>query len=184
MGTLFLICVLAFAVGGVLGKSLADRGINSDNALNSYQKPLVWLLVAIAPTLGILILLDKLHLAQLLPRIFPPMLLIYLAGYFNQLIVWSGCFFLGLLIFLELSGKRSRLKLIQLAIAIGAISFALSILLYFLQPVGALVNRPKIINGIVMQTTPYTCAPASIATLGRYTKKHPDLSEKRGSKPN
>ena len=178
MGTLFLICVLAFAVGGMLGKSLADRGINSDNALNSYQKPLVWLLVAIAPTLGILILLDKLHLAQLLPRIFPPMLLIYLAGYFNQLIVWSGCFFLGLLIFLELSGKRSRLKLIQLAIAISAISFALSILLYFLQPVGAVVNRPKIINGIIMQTTPYTCAPASIATLGRYTKKHSDLTEK------
>lgn len=179
MISLVLVCVLAFAVGGMLGKSLAVRGINSDNALKNYQKPLVWLLIAIAPGLGILIILDKLDLASLLPQIFPPMFLIYLAGYFNQSVVWAGCFCLGLLIFLELSGKRSRQQLIQLAIAISAISFALSILLYFLQPVGALVKQANIVNGIVMQTTPYTCAPASIATLGRYVKKYPNLTEKQ-----
>ena len=177
MISLVLVCALALAVGGIVGKVLANRGINSDNALKNYQKPLVWLLIAIAPCLGILIILDKLHLAPLLPKIFPPILLIYLAGYFNQFIVWLGCFFLGLLIFLELSGKRSRQKIAQLLIAIGAISFALSILLFFLQPV-RIVARPKIIQGIVMQTTPYTCVPASIATLSRYIKKHPNLTEK------
>ena len=174
-----LVCALALVVGGTVGKILANRGINSDNALKNYQKPIVWLLFAIAPCLGVLIVLDKLHLAQLLPEIFPPMLLIYLAGYFNQFVVWTGCFCLGLLVFLELSGKRSRQQLIQLAIAISAISFALSILLYFLQPVTALVKQANIINGIVMQTTPYTCAPASIATLGRYIKKYPNLTEKQ-----
>ena len=179
MLSLVLGCILALAVGGVVGKFLADRGINSDNALKNYQKPLVWMLIAIAPCLGILIILDKLHLAPLLPQIFPPMLLIYLAGYFNQSVVWFGCFCLGLLIFLELSGKRSRQQLIQLAIAISAISFALSVLLYFLQPVTASVRQTKIVNGIVIQTTPYTCAPASIATLGRYTKKYPNLTEKQ-----
>lgn len=64
-------------------------------------------------------------------------------------------------------------------VALGTISFALSILLFFLQPVQALVAvQPKIINGIVMQTTPYTCAPASIATLARLTRQHPRITEK------
>lgn len=178
MITLILVCALAFAGGGILGKNLAAVGINSDNALKNYQKPLVWLLVAIAPFLGVLIFLDKFNLAPLLPKIFPPILLIYLAGYFNGMIVGMGCFFLGLLVFLELAGKRSRKKLLELLLALSAITLALSILLFFLQPVQALVEQPKIINGIVIQTTPYTCAPSSIATLARYTKKHPQLTEK------
>ncbi|MDJ0573102.1 MAG: peptidase C39 bacteriocin processing [Pleurocapsa sp. MO_192.B19] len=178
MLTLILVCALALAGGGIFGKNLAAIGITSDNALNNYQKPLVYLLIAIVPLLGILVILDKFHLASLLPKIFPPIILIYLAGYFNEIIVSMGCFFLGLLVFLELGGKRSRHKIIQLLVAIGAIAFALSILLFFLQPVQALVAQPKIINGIVIQTTPYTCAPSSIATLARYTKQYPNLTEK------
>lgn len=177
MITLTLVCVSAFAGGGLFGKNLAQVGITSDNALKNHQKPLVWLLIAIAPLLGILILLDKFHLAPLLPKIFPPMLLIYLAGYFNEIVIGLGCFFLGLLLLLELSGKRSRRKIVQLSVALSAIAFALSILLFFLRPVQALVTQPKIIDGIVMQTTPYTCAPSSIATLARYTKIHPNLTE-------
>lgn len=178
MITLTLVCVLAFAGGGLLGRNLAQAGITSDNALKNHQKPLVWLLIAIAPLLGILIILDKFHLAPLLPKVFPPMLLIYLAGYFNETIVGFGCFFLGLLLLLELSGKRSGRKIVQLFVALSAIAFSLSILLFFLSPVQASVAQPKIIDGIVMQTTPYTCAPSSIATLGRYTRKHPHLTER------
>lgn len=178
MATLVLVCVLAFAGGALFGKNLALAGITSDNALKNHQKLLVWLLIAIAPLLGILILLDKFHLALLLPKIFPSMLLIYLAGYFNELIIGFGCFFLGLLMFLELSGKRSQPKITQLLVALGAIAFALSILIFCIQPVQALVAQPKIIHGIVMQTTPFTCAPSSIATLGRYTKKYPNLTER------
>ncbi len=178
MTNLVLVCALAFACGGMLGKNLAAVGVTSDNALQNYQKPLVWMLIAIAPLLGILVILDKLHLASMLPRIFPPMLLIYLAAYFNETIVGLGCFFLGLLLFLELSGKRSRQKIVQLMLALGTISLALSILLFFLQPVQALVaTQPKIINGVVMQTTAYTCAPASIATLARVTEQYPYLTE-------
>ncbi|MDJ0590896.1 MAG: cysteine peptidase family C39 domain-containing protein [Pleurocapsa sp. MO_226.B13] len=178
MTNLVLVCALAFACGGMLGKNLAAVGVTSDNALQNYQKPLVWMLIAIAPLLGILVTLDKLHLASVLPRIFPPMLLIYLAAYFNETIVGLGCFFLGLLLFLELSGKRSRQKIVQLMLALGTISLALSILLFFLQPVQALVaTQAKIINGVVMQTTAYTCAPASIATLARVTKQYPYLTE-------
>ena len=176
MISLVLVSVTAFIGGGLCGKNLAMKGITSDNALKNYQQPLVWLLVAIAPCLGCLIILDKFHLSYLLPRIFPPMLLIYLAGYFNEIIVWLGCFFLGLLVFLELLGQRSKKQITQLLAAISAIAFALSILLYFLQPVQ--VAQSKTVDGIVIQTTPYTCAPSSIATLGRYSKRYPYLTEK------
>ena len=176
MINLISICALAFGGGAIFGKNLALRGINSDNALRNYQKPLVRLLFTIAFLLVVLIILDKLHLASLLPKIFPPMLLIYLAGYFNEMIVVLGCFFLGLLLLLELSSQRSQGRVLQVLLAMGAIAFALSIMLFFLRPVR--VNKPKIVNRIVMQTTPYTCAPASIATLARYIKKHPQLSER------
>ena len=176
MARLILVCAFAFGGGAILGKSLARKGINSDNALKNYQKPLVYLLIAIVPVLGILILLDKLDLAPLLPQVFPPMLLIYLAGYFNEIIVGLGCFFLGILLLLELSGQRSRRKIAKVLIAMSAIACSLSILLFFLHPVQA--SQHKIRDRVVMQTTPYTCAPASIATLSRFTNKHPELTER------
>lgn len=179
MMSLGLVSGLAFVGGGVFGHNLALKGINSDNALKNHQKHLVWLLLANIPLIAILIILDKFHLASLLPKIFPSTLLIYLAGHFNELVVSMGCFFLGLLLFLELSGKRSQRRILELLGAIGAITFALSILAFFLQPVSAMVTQSKIINGVVFQTTPYTCAPASIATLARYTQKHPSLGEKQ-----
>lgn len=178
MTILVLVCTLTFACGAMLGKNLAAIGITSDNALRNYQKPLIWLLFAAMALLGILVILDKLNLTSMLPQIFPPILLIYLAGYFNEIILGMGCFFLGLLLLLESLGKRSRQKMIQLMMALGAIAFALSILLFFLQPVQAMVTKPKIINGVVMQTTPYTCSPSGIATLARATKKHPAITEK------
>ena len=178
MTILVLVCALAFVCGAMLGKNLAAVGITSDNALKNHQKPLVWMIIAVMPILGILVLLDKFHLASILPQIFPPMMLIYLAGYFNEIVLGMGCFFLGLLLLLESSGKRSRNKVVRLLVALGAIAFALSLLLFFLQPVQAMLAKPKIINGVVMQTTPYTCAPSSIATLARVTKQHPVITEK------
>ncbi|MGL5832535.1 MAG: cysteine peptidase family C39 domain-containing protein [Waterburya sp.] len=178
MLNLVVVCVLAFGGGAILGKNLALKGITSDNALKNYQQPLLWLLLTVVPLLGGLIAIDKFNLAPVLPKIFPPRLLIYLAGYFNETIIGLGCFFLGLLFLLELSGKRSHLKILQLLLAMGAIAFALSVLLFMVRPVQNLVAQPKIINGIVMQTTPYTCAPSSIATLARYIKTQPNLTEK------
>lgn len=37
MVSLVLVCALAFGGGGILGKCLAVKGINSDNALKNYQ---------------------------------------------------------------------------------------------------------------------------------------------------
>ena len=178
MLVLTLICGITFVGGIVFGKNLANLGITSDNALQNHQQLLIKLLLAIAPLLGILIIIDKFDFAPLLPRIFPPLLLIYIAAYFNQTILGLGCFCLGLVLALELSGKLSRQKMRQLLLAVGAMSFALSLLLFFLQPVQAMLQPSKIINGVVHQTTLFTCAPSSIATLARHTRKHPNLTEK------
>ncbi len=173
-----LVCIFALAGGAFSGKNLAAKGVNSDNALKNHQRSLIWIVGATAPILGILIIIDKLNLASLLPKIFPPILLIYLAAYFDETIVIIGFFCLGFLVLLELSNKHSRPKIRQLIMGITSISCALSLLLFFLQPVRAMVGKPKIINGVVvMQTTLYTCAPSSIATLARFTRKHPQLTE-------
>lgn len=179
MITFSVVCGLAFIGGAVFGKFLADTGINSDNALKNCQKPLVWGLGGIALLLAILIIIDKFNLVSILPKIFPPLILIYIAAYFNETIVAMGFFCLGLLVCLELAGKRSRRRIRQLLVAIATISLALSILLFFLQPVAAMVNNSIIINNVVMQSTPYTCAPASIATIARYTQKHPKITKRR-----
>lgn len=172
-----IICILAFLAGAWLGKNLAASGVTSDNALKNQQKLLTWLLGAIALLLGSLIIIDQFNFTPLLPQIFPPLLLIYIGGYFSQIIVGLGCFALGLAIALELSGKRNRQKMRQLSLAVGAITLALSLLLFLLQPVQALLASAKIVNGVVYQTTLFTCAPASIATLARYTQQHPQLTE-------
>lgn len=175
---LALFSLIAFASGGIWGKKLAEVGVTSDNALLKHEKFFVNLVIASAGVFLILIALDKFNLTSLLPKIIPPIILIYLAGWYYSIIFVAGFFILGLLLFIELNGKYSKAKIYQLTIALTLISLTLSILAYYLKPIDKLLDEPKIINGVVMQTTFYTCAPSAIANLARYTKKHPQLTEK------
>ncbi len=177
-----LVCVVAFIAGSLWGKQLAFSGITSENALEKHQNFLVVFIVALSFILGILIIIDKFNLAPLLPQIFPSIILLYLGSYYLKIIFVAGFFVLGLLIALELNGKRTRQTIMQLSVGVGVISLALSILFYILQPVTNLIKKPLIVNGVVIQTTLYTCAPSAIATLARYTKTHPNLTEKAVSK--
>ncbi|NES93615.1 hypothetical protein, partial [Okeania sp. SIO2B9] len=122
------------------------------------------------------------HLSWLLPKIIPSPILIYLAGWYHGIIFVTGFFILGLLLFIELNGKYNKRKISQLIAALTLISCVLSILGYCLQPVDKLLEESKIINGVVMQTTFYTCAPSAIATLSRHTKIHPQLTEQEAIK--
>jgi hypothetical protein len=172
-----LFCGIAVISGGLLGKKLASQGINSDNALKKYQKTLVVCLIAIALLLIGLIIIDKFNLITLLPKLFPVNFLLYLGAYYDKTIFLTGFFCLGFLVCLELNGKPSRQQIRQLLVAVGAITFALSVLLYFLQPVDRFLGKSLIINNVVIQTTEYTCAPSAIATLAHYTKISPQLTE-------
>lgn len=178
---LLLFCVIAFLCGSLLGKQLARLGINSDNAVKKYQKPLQGLLILIALTLIILVIIDKFNLSALLTKFFPTLFLLYLGAYYNKAILILGFFCLGFLVFLEIHTKSSRQQIRQLLLAVGVISCALSILLYFLQPV-RLIGSSFIVDNVVIQTTEYTCAPSAIATLARYTKLDTQLTEKEAAK--
>ena len=175
---LIFVGIVAFLVGALLGKFLAARGITADNALVNHQKPLIWILLGIGLMLMILLIIDRFNLAHWLPKIFPPLILLYFAGYFYHFVVVFGCFTCGLLLILELSGKQSRRRRSQLIFSLGAIVCALSILFVFLRPVDNLLGDAKVIDGVVWQTTSFTCAPSSIATLGRYSHEKPNLTEK------
>ena len=178
MVELICISVGTFVIGAWIGKLLANCGITADNALDNHQKPLIWILLGIGSIIMILLIVDNFNLAHWLPKVFPPLVLLYFAGYFYHLVIGFGCFTFGLLLFLELSGKQSRQRISQLIMSLGAIACALSILFVFLRPVDHLLGDAKVIDGVVWQTTSYTCAPSSIATLGRYSKIHPSSTEK------
>jgi predicted double-glycine peptidase len=79
---------------------------------------------------------------------------------------------------MEWPGRRDRRRLQQLLVAIAAIALPLAILLHYSLPVTGLLGEPLIVENIVLQTTPYTCAPASIATLARLIGTAPNLSER------
>lgn len=175
---LIFVGIGAFFLGALLGKFLATRGITADNALVNHQKPLIWIVLGIGFMLMILIIIDHFNLAHWLPKIFPSLVLLYFAGYFYHLVIGFGCCTFGLLLILELSGKQSRQRIYQLILSLGAIACALSILLFFLRPVDNLLGDAKVIDGVVWQTTSFTCAPSSIATLGRYSHEQPKLTEK------
>ncbi|GAB4243091.1 MAG: hypothetical protein Kow0049_32550 [Stanieria sp.] len=182
MFVLLLLCGIALISGGLLGKQLVSLGLNLDNALKKYQKLLVVLLIAIALLLIGLIIIDKFNLVAILPKLIPSKFLLYLGAYYNKTILLTGFLGLGFLVSLELNSKLSRQQIHQLLLAVGTISFALSVLLYFLQPVDRFVGQSLIINNVVIQTTEYTCAPSAIATLARYTKISPQLTEKEAVK--
>lgn len=182
MLALGLFSLVSFVVGSIWGKKLAQRGITSDNALLKHQKFFVAVVIALALLFVALIFLDKLHLSSYLPQIFPPLLLIYFAGWYHSVIFVAGFFILGLLLFIELNGKYNKRKLTQLISALTLISFILSILGFCLQPVDKLLQESKIEYGVVMQTTFYTCAPSAIATLARFTRTHPQLTEQEAIK--
>ncbi|AFZ35761.1 peptidase C39 bacteriocin processing [Stanieria cyanosphaera PCC 7437] len=182
MSVLLFIAGIALISGGLFGKKLASLGVDSDSVLKKHQKLLIGLLIAIALLLISLIIIDKFNLVTLLPKLFPTSFLLYLGAYYDKSILLTGFFCLGFLVGFELRAKSSRQQIRQLLVALGAISFALSVLLYFLQPVDRFLGKSLIRDNVVIQTTEYTCAPSAIATLARYTKISPQLTEKEAVK--
>jgi hypothetical protein len=177
MTVVLIICAIFCLFGLVLGKKLAALGISPDKSLDNHQGCLLVIFSTIAILFAVLLILDHYNLAYWLPKIFPAPILLYLGAYYHDLILIVGCFSLGLLVSLELFSKSTFKQKIELSVAVGTITCALAILLYYLLPIDELVKQPKIINGVVFQTTPYTCAPSSIATLGRWFGDRPHLLE-------
>ena len=176
MLTIALIGFVSFILGALLGKILAAKGITANHTFEDSQGWGIRSFIAFGIIIFILILLDGLNLIHFLPKIIPVPILLYLGGYIDKIILSLGFFILGLLVFIEIFQKKSKQKFLQLFSSITIITLALSILIYYILPIE--ITGINILHEVVIQTTPYTCAPSSIATLGRYVRKHPNLLEK------
>jgi hypothetical protein len=173
-----LICCIALLLGAFAGKQLAKRGIQADTVFEKQQGMLLSGIIAIAAVIFSLVAIDRFNLVGSTQHLIPTWVRLYFAEYITDLIFVAGCFVLGLLVAMELSQKKSPSQIRQLLIAIGAIAFAFTILLHYSLPITGAIGKAKVVNGVVLQTTSFTCAPASIATLARFVGKHPNISER------
>ena len=176
---LFPICGIFAILGAWIGRVLSRKGLNASFRIENKPGPFLWGIILLGMALCVLVVSDSINYLSWLPHIFPSWILLYLAAHFTDLLFVGSCFVLGLLIALEFRGLRSPQRLRQLVTALSILGCGLGILLHFAWPVAALVQDPEFSQeGVVLQTTPYTCAPASIANLTRVLGTHPNLSER------
>jgi len=172
-------CAVSFVVGGFLGKKLAARGITANTNLEKHQGKILLGLIAAVIIIVSIYLLNLFNLIHQVLFFVPPILLLYIGAYPYEIVLIAGFFVLGLLLFLELSGKSSFHRKLQLFFAIAILTAPLTVFLNSYLPLTNSLGESIITqDGIVFQSTSYTCAPSSIATLARFTKKHPNITEK------
>ncbi len=85
---------------------------------------------------------------------------------------------LGLVVFMEWPGRHDKSRLRSLIVSAVFLFFCLSFLSFWMMPVGRKLGPSAILDGVVLQTTPYTCAPASIATLTRHVLADSSATER------
>ena len=182
MFDLILPSAIGFGLGGFLGNDLAKKGITADNALEKHQKTARIIFIGLAAILTVLIIIDRSNVAYYVPQLFPHFLSLYIQAAFDNVLLCVGFFLFGLLFLLELSGWSSKKRRNQLLVGLAAITFCLSVLFYLFSPIVNDVGELQIVDGVVIQSTTVTCAPASIATLARLSGKHPEITEKEVTK--
>jgi hypothetical protein len=178
MINLIIPSIIGLGFGGFLGNSLAQKGITAENALDKHQKTARVIFLSLAGLLTLLIVIDRSNISYHLPQLFPHIISLYIQAIFDNVLLGFGFFIFGLLLLLELSGFSSSKRRNQLLIGLGLISVCLSLLFYWFSPIVNDVGESRIVDGIVLQSTTVTCAPASIATLARISGKHPEIEEK------
>ncbi|XGV98507.1 MAG: cysteine peptidase family C39 domain-containing protein [Leptolyngbya sp. BL-A-14] len=159
--------LLSFLAGSWLGASLAKRGLTADNALQKHQQQVYWISAIV---LGIGTLVAVLMVAGQRSPWVPSFLLLYLGAYFWDAVLLLCCFCAGLLLLLERSGWNDRTRLQQLLLFLTVSLSAVIFLLWQGLPITGLVEAPRMTEGVVLQTTPYSCAAATIATLARQVR--------------
>ena len=165
-----VVALAALLTGIAGGRVLANRGLTAANALTGRQVP------AYGVFLGIVAVGALLYWGPRL-RWMPTPLVLY-----SEAMVWDAArglaaAALGLLLGLEWSGRRDRARLRQLVGGGVALALGLGFLLYRALPVTDIIGPPAVLDGVVIQTTPYTCAPAAIATLARATGLDTGMTE-------
>ncbi|MEQ9001775.1 MAG: hypothetical protein RID53_35385 [Coleofasciculus sp. B1-GNL1-01] len=168
-----LFCLFPLSSGAIVGNRLAAQVTLSNNPKN-YRRKINRMFLAIATITTLIILGVQFKVYRLLPLIVR----LYLGAYHKPIILALGCLTLGLVVSIELSEQRSRRQLRLLVGVVVGMMLPLMIILYYTLPITGMASEPLVIEGVVLQTTSHTCAPASIATLARLVGLDPNLSER------
>jgi predicted double-glycine peptidase len=150
----------ALAVGASLGRWLARRGVTAETALRGRQGTGY---LVLASATGVFALVYKAPKIVWLPTA------ITLGA---EAAIWPGVQVLcagtiGLVVALEWPGRRDRKRLASMIAAAALLTLALGFVAWRSMPVERSLRPAFVADGVVMQTSPYTCAPAVIATLVR-----------------
>lgn len=178
MLTIVLVCFLSFALGAILGQFLVKRGVQGDFRLERHQGSILGGLILLTIVILATVAFQNSEFGESFPSLLPNIVQVYCQAMIWHLILGMCCLGMGMLIFLEKGRWRSRWHIIQLFVALVLIALPFSLVLHYSRPVSASVlGKPKTVEAIVLQTTDYTCVPAAIATLMRYTERDPNFSE-------
>ncbi|MGD1714318.1 cysteine peptidase family C39 domain-containing protein [Dapis sp. BLCC M172] len=173
MIVIVLTCLVSIILGLYLGKKLADRGITAENAVVNHQRLTYIILIFLATVIITFLVSAKANL-----KLFPKIILLFYGEYTNDFVLSLGWFSIGILLGIELPIRGDRQRLRKLILAVIIITIPLAGLIHYSLPVTNLLGEPVVVEEVVLQTTNYTCAPASIATIARITGTFPNFSEK------
>lgn len=168
--------LVGLLLGVVLGRELARRGLTADTVLARRQKQLYVVLVGLAAlgfafyTLG-----RPGHRGSWVPVA----IMLYIEHFLWPLVAGVAGFGIGLVARLEWPGRRERKRLGNLVVGPGVLAAALAFIAYNSWPVTSMLGAAALRDGVVMQTTSYTCAPAAIATLARFSGFDTAATERR-----
>ncbi|MGK7933557.1 MAG: peptidase C39 [Microcystaceae cyanobacterium] len=176
--SLMIIGLIGLILGAIFGKHLAKKGVTADNALSNHQGIVRVIFFGLVIIVAILVGIEKLHFYYQLPKMIPVIFTLWLQANIDKLLFGFSSFVFGFLLCLELSGWSSRQRRNQLLVGLSIITLGLVTLSYLFSPIIEQIQPLKLTQGIVRQTTPVSCAPASIATLARLSGKHPTIGEK------
>ncbi|MDO8665296.1 MAG: hypothetical protein Q7J79_01690, partial [Gemmatimonadales bacterium] len=154
------VIVVALALGALLGHRLAARGLTAANALLGRQVLAYAILIAVGAAGFLLYRAPQL---AWMPTV---------AAVYGELAALHGAralaaFALALLLILEWPGRRDLRRFRQLLGGGAVLALLAGYLAYRALPLRIRLDS-WVEDGVVMQTTAYTCAPASIATLVRW----------------
>lgn len=171
---LAVILVLSFPLSVYVGDRLARQGITADNALQHYQQQVYAIglgLLGLGTLFGVVLKAGR-HSPWV-----PSWLLLYTGAYFWHGVVLGCGMAAGLLLGLEWPGRREPKRLQQLGLfllmSLGAIAF----LFHQGQPITNLITESRMVEGVVLQTTPFSCSAAAIATLHRQVNPQANTTE-------
>ena len=172
---LILVVALALVSGTLAGRTLARRGVTAANALTGRQSQ------ASAVFLGVVALGAILFGASSFDWT-PTWFMLYSQEMNGDGLRALAAVALGLLLGLEWRGRHDPARRWQLLGGSVALTLATGFLLYRALPVAGILGPPAVRDGIVLQTTSYSCAPAAIATLARFTRLDTGMTEREAAR--